>query len=245
MLQAISLAVAPAPHQANQEPPSVNTAGSEDRAEDMGSTTDTSAALAGPSWKPDSAEGGHHTLSAQHTLPPPHTRLVGATPPVTAAAATAPVSVRSAVAAQVGSLQEQLSPARMPPVSGDVLQPSSAGEDVYATARESEESKVSPSSGSSPKNWSDATAENGASAESSGESTSPLTSATNGTRDDSGPWKFGQSARLNSSTGEGEASGSKVTNPIRHATWYFVIQRHGYGGMVYFVLRCMGYFVLR
>lgn len=190
----------------NTTPP---TAGSEDRAGHMASTNGASPAIVSHSWQPDSAEGGQHTQN--HTPPPLYdTRIVGSTTPITAAAvpasAVAQTSVRSAVAAQIGSLQEQASAL---PLSGDVLQPSSVGGDAGAATQES---KVSRAAGSSPKSWSGATALSDASAESLGEGASPLKSAANGTRDDPGPWKFGQSAGVTSSTGE--AGGSKVSNPI-------------------------------
>lgn len=205
--QAISLAVASVPHhrQGHQEQPATDTAGSGDRGEATDSTEDASAALVGSSWKPDSAEGGHQTL--KHTPPPPYTRVVGSTTPV-AAVAAAPGSVRSAVAAQNDSPPEQDSAL---PVTGGVFQPSSAGGDP-GTVTQEKESKVSPSSGSSPKSWSDATTGSGASAPSLGEGPSLLPSAPIATRDDLGPWKFGQSAGGNGST-SGEASGSKVGNP--------------------------------
>ncbi|CAM9444311.1 unnamed protein product, partial [Laminaria digitata] len=209
---AVSLAVASAPHQDHQnhqEQPPMNTtpptAGSEDRTGYMASTNGASPAIVSHSWQPDSVEGGQHTQN--HTPPPLYdTRIVGSTTPVTAtavpASAVAQTSVRSAVAAQIGSLQEQASAL---PLSGDVLQPSSVGGDAGAATQES---KVSRAAGSSPKSWSGATALSDASAESFGDGASPLTSAANGTRDDLGPWKFGQSAGVTSSTGE--AGGSKV-----------------------------------
>lgn len=208
VFQAISLAVASAPHhhQAHQDQdhPPTNTAGSRDRTEDMASTADASAAVTsvGSSWEPDSAEGGHRTINTKRTPPPPYTRVVGSTTPVTGVAA-APASVRSAVASEIGNLQEQ---GFASPVTGDALQPSSAGGDADAATQ----SKMSPSSGSSPKSWSDATAESGASADSLGKGASPLSSVpnANGTPDDSGPWKFRQSTAFSSTSGE--AGGSKV-----------------------------------
>lgn len=186
MFQAISLAVASVPHhhQEHQEQPATNTAGSRDRPEDTASTEDASAAVVGSSWKPDCAEGGHQNL--KHTPPPPYTHVVGSTTPVAAVSAL--------------------------PVAGDVFHPSGAGGDA-GTATQQEECKVSPSSASSPKSWSDATAESGASAQSSGKDVSSASSAPIGTRDDLGPWKFSQSAGVHGST-SGEASGSKVSNPL-------------------------------
>lgn len=207
VFQAISLAVASAPHhhQAHQDQdhPPTNTAGSRDRAEDMASTADASAAVTavGSPWELDSAEGGHRNVNTKRTPPRPYTRVVGSTTPITAVAA-APASVRSVVASEIGNLQEQGSTS---PVTGDALQPSSAGGDAGAATQES---KTSPSSASSPKSWSDAT---DATAGSLGKGASPLSSAPNGseTPDDSGPWKFSQSTAFSSTSGE--AGGSKVS----------------------------------